>query len=268
MKDLRIAAAIFNSPLGKTESNLDRMIPLIAEAKAKGASLICFPEMNITGYCSGTEANRISIPINSFVTDKLVALSSLHEITILAGIAEKDASGKVFATHLVIWPNKTISSYRKLHIAPPEQGTFTQGLSVPVFEINGFKFGIQLCYDAHFPELSTCMAVKGVDAIFIPHASPRGTSHDKFLSWMRHIPARAYDNSIFLIVCNQTGMNENGLAFPGLAFIADPSGNIIEKDISGNEGILLADLSYELIDRVRSHKMRYFLPNRRSDFLK
>ncbi|MCP4692284.1 MAG: hypothetical protein GY859_29840, partial [Desulfobacterales bacterium] len=121
------------------------------------------------------------------------------------------------------------------------------------------------CYDAHFPELSTHMAVNGADLIFIPHASPRGTSAEKYESWMRHLTARAYDNGVFILACNQTGDNEQGLDFPGLAMVLAPTGKILGKDVSGKEVIMVADLKAADLERVRAHRMAYFLPHRRPD---
>ena len=82
---------------------------------------------------------------------------------------------------------------------------------------------------------------------------------------MRHLPARAFDNSLFIVACNQTGENEKGLGFPGIAVIIGPSGKVIHKDLSGKEGVLLATLKAEDLIRVRSHRMRYFIPNRRPE---
>jgi N-carbamoylputrescine amidase len=109
------------------------------------------------------------------------------------------------------------------------------------------------------------MAVNGADLIFIPHASPRGTPEEKFTSWMRHLTARAFDNSLFIVACNQTGENGKGLHFPGIAVIIGPLGDVIEKKLSHRESLVVADLKSEDLDRVRGHRMRYFLPNRRTD---
>ncbi len=265
MRDIRIAVAIFNAPIGEIESNYNRIISLIAEAKKNNAELICFPEMSLTGYCSDNTAKNFAISIKNNLIKKLTIIAKQFEITILAGIAEKNSNDRLYASHLVLSPDKPLGIYRKLYIAPPETETYSKGNSIPVFEICGFKFGIQLCYDAHFPELSSAMAESGVDAIFVPHASPRLTPIEKYNSWMRHLTARAYDNSVFIIACNQSGDNKNNLSFPGIAIVLDPSGNILAKDISGNDGLLYADLKKEAIDNVRSHKMRYFFPNRRKD---
>lgn len=265
MDDIRVAAAVFNAPLGEVVSNLNRMETHILEAGNAGASVICFPEMSVTGYCSDDRIKTHAISEDDDVILRLRNLADKHKITILAGMAEKDAAEIIYASHFVFIPGARPEKYRKIHIAPPEKPIFTEGNRIPVFEIKGFRFGIQLCYDAHFPFLSNHMAEKGVDAIFIPHASPRGTPKEKYNSWLRHIPARAYDNGIFVIVCNQCGKNKNGLSFPGLAFVTDPSGAIMKKDTSGKEGLLIADLKKEALDHVREHRMRYFLPNTRND---
>jgi N-carbamoylputrescine amidase len=109
------------------------------------------------------------------------------------------------------------------------------------------------------------MAMNGADIIFMAQASPRGTPDEKFKSWMRHLPARAYDNSLFVIACNQTGNNENGLSFPGVSLIIDPSGNIIKKNVTGEESIIVADLKGDDLNRVRNNRMSFFLPNKRAD---
>lgn len=265
MDDIRVALAVFDAALGQITSNLKTMERLILEARHAGCSLICFPEMSLTGYCSDERIRDFALLPTDGALTRLQSLADREDITILAGLAEKDAGGHIYAAQAVILPGRPLETYRKLHIAPPEQGIYTEGDTIPVFDIPGLRFGIQLCYDAHFPFLSTRMAEMGVDVIFIPHASPRGTSEEKFLSWMRHIPARAYDNGIYVLVCNQCGSTENTLDFPGLAFAVDPSGLVMTQDLSGREGLLTVDVTHKRLDYVRSHRMRYFLPNQRRD---
>jgi N-carbamoylputrescine amidase len=174
----------------------------------------------------------------------------------------------LFAAHLVAMPDGTVGVYRKLHIAPPEQPLYAAGDRIPLFDACGIRFGIQLCYDAHFPELSTRMALEGADVIFMPHASPRGNSQEKLTSWMRHLTARAFDNGLFVVACNQTGDNGHGLQFPGLALALDPIGNIMNEYAGPTETILIVDLMAAELEAVRSHRMRYFLPNRRPEIYK
>jgi predicted amidohydrolase len=265
LRDIRVAAVICRSPLGQIRRNLDEMGKWVREAKSQGADLVCFPELNVTGYGTGRQIADLAQPLNGPVVREMVHLAAAEKIAILAGLAEAAADGRIYASHLVLQPSGLAGVYRKLHLAPPEREVFSPGSLVPVFEARGIKFGIQLCYDGHFPELSTCMAEKGVDVVFFPHASPRGHAIEKHHSWMRHLPARAYDNSIFVVACNQVGENGSDLIFPGNALILGPSGEILEKAHSGREGLLVADLRAGELTAVRSHRMRYFFAHRRPE---
>jgi N-carbamoylputrescine amidase len=265
MQDIRVAAVISRSPVGQVRNNLDEMRKWVREAKSKQADLICFPELNVTGYTTGRQIENVAQPSDGTVVREMAQMAASEKIVILAGIAEAAADGNVYASHLVLQPDGQMGIYRKLHLAPPELKVFTPGNLVPVFKVQEIQFGIQLCFDAHFPELSTCMAEKGVDLIFFPHASPRGNALQKHNSWMRHLPARAYDNSIFVVACNQVGDNGCDLVFPGNALILGPSGEILRKATGGREGLLLADLSASDLDRVRRHRMRYFFAHRRPE---
>lgn len=263
MKDIRIAAAIFQSRLLETDRNLDRMEGLIRAAKAEGAAVVCFPEMNITGYSSGPDIQAAAEPIPGPISRRLCDMAAGEGMVVLAGMAERDGEGRIYVSHLAVEPSGKVSVYRKLHIAPPEKAVYSPGETIPLFDIEGIVFGIQLCYDTHFPELSTLMTQRGADVVFMPHASPRGTPEDKYRSWSRHLPARAFDNSLYIVACNQSGKNANGLRFPGIAMVIDPSGNVVGKDLSDREGLIVADLSAAAVERVRNHPMRFFFPNRR-----
>ena len=265
MEDIRIATVIFHSVVGEVRRNLEAMDRWITASKSEGAAIVCFPELNVTGYSHLKEIKRAAESVSGPSIRRLSDLSKSHGVVILAGMVEKDDTNRTYASHLVVKPDGFVGVYRKLHIAPPEQDIFTPGSAIPLFEAGGIKFGIQLCYDSHFPELTTHMAIKGADIIFIPHASPRGTAREKFSSWMRHLAARAFDNGVFVVACNQTGDNEKGLFFPGISVIIGPSGNIIKKDLGNAESLTVVDLKSNDLSRVRNHKMRYFLPNRRPE---
>lgn len=265
MKNIRIAAVIYNSVVGQVQHNLERMLPWIEKAKAEGADLICFPELNVTGYSTDPAIKDFAESLPGPISRKIEQMARDTNAVILAGMAERDSTGRIFASHLVVLPTGIAGKYRKLHIAPPEEAVFSHGQEVALFNILGVKLGVQLCYDAHFPGLASRMAVDGADVIFMPHASPRGTPQKKLDSWMRHLSARAFDNSVFIVACNQVGENKLGLEFPGLAVVIGPSGNILKDKTTDREGMLVTDLKADDLSEVRDHKMRYFLPNRRPE---
>jgi N-carbamoylputrescine amidase len=266
MKTIRVGTVMMESFVNETSYNMEKMHQFIEIAHTYGVQILCFPELNISGYCNRDNILDLAEKVPGPLTDQLICFANQYHMTILAGLPEKDSSGgNVYITHLVISPEKKTECYRKLYLGPPEKKFFSPGYDVPIFHRHGVCFGIQLCYDAHFPELSTFMADAGVDVIFMPHASPHGTSQQKISSWMRHLPARAYDNSIFVVACNASGKNCVGLTFPGVSMAFDPSGNLLEKIKTDHSLLNMYDLNASDMKYVRGHEMRYFFPNRRKD---
>ena len=47
---LNLALAQINTRLGDVEANLEKHLELAAEAQARGADLLVFPELSLTGY--------------------------------------------------------------------------------------------------------------------------------------------------------------------------------------------------------------------------
>ena len=265
MEDIRIAAVTCTCPAGAVDDNLETTARWVQEAAARGAAIVCFPELNLSGYCLDKTVYRATARRYADIVQALSRMATAFDVVILAGTVAGDGGGdRFFAQHLVVVPHGPAGAYAKLHIAPPEKKVFMPGGAISLFETNGARFGIQLCYDAHFPELSTQMAVQGADIFFMPHASPRNTPEAKLTSWMRHLPARAYDNTVFVVACNQSGSNGVGLEFPGVAVALNPSGEPMAKT-TAPDSMIVVDLPQALLEASRNHPMRYFLAGRRPD---
>jgi N-carbamoylputrescine amidase len=265
MQDIRIATVVCRAQVGEIENNLAKVESYTKTASTRGAAIICFPEMNITGYTNQPAAVDIAQSIPGPASEKLIEIATANHMLILAGMAEKGPDGSIYASHLIAGPDGALEIYRKLHIAPPERKHYLPGNDISVHDFRSIRFGVQLCYDTHFPELSTQMALKGAEILFMPHASPRGMAVEKHNSWMRHLTARAYDNSVFVVACNQTGYNGKGLVFPGNAVVIGPPGKVIAKSLSSREDIMFTDLSAAEFANVRNNPMHFFLPNRRPE---
>ncbi|MBU0697810.1 MAG: nitrilase, partial [Proteobacteria bacterium] len=105
MKDIRIAAVICNSLAAKTRHNLDGMVKWIRASKNEGAAVVCFPEMNVTGYSNLAGIKDSAEPVPGTVTRDLLHLAESERIIILAGVVERDDEGRIFASHLVLTPD-------------------------------------------------------------------------------------------------------------------------------------------------------------------
>ena len=265
MENLKVAAAVMRSVWGRKAENLAGMEVLVGEAARRGAQAVCFPEMNVSGYGLRQEMESFAEPIPGPSLEAVLKMAREYDLVILAGLAEKAEKNQYFISHFAAGPEGLIGVYRKIHLGPPEEGIFQPGTECPVFSLGKARFGIELCFDGHFPELSTLLALKGAEVIFVPHASPRESAAEKKERWLRYLPARAYDNSIFLVACNLLGETESGLAFSGSALILDPKGEILAESRDGEEEIVLAELKSEALRRVRENPKGFFLGRRRPE---
>ncbi|MBS0012703.1 MAG: nitrilase [Desulfobacterales bacterium] len=265
-RDVRIALVSCRSAIGDTAGNLRRMEQWIIAAGNQGAHLVCFPELSITGYHVRPPIDTIAEPIDGPCSARLTDLAKKHDISILAGMAERSGN-RIYAAHLLAQPDSgRCRVYRKLHLGPPEKKLFTPAPKIPpLFETRGLRIGVQLCYDAHFPQLSTHMAINGADLLIIAHASPGKSPADKLASWMRHLPARAFDNGVYVAAVNAAGDNGYGLQFPAVAVLISPEGRVLKSYADVDEYMLVADLSAQKLRSVRQHPMKYFLPERRPE---
>jgi N-carbamoylputrescine amidase len=184
---------------------------------------------------------------------------------IIAGLIEMADGERPYISQVVAGPERLIGVYRKTHLSPKEKEIYQAGEVIHVFRHGKMVFGIQLCYEAHFPEISTLMALKGAEIIFMPHASPRGNPGEKLQSWLRHLPGRAFDNALYVVACNQVGKTGEGFTFPGVAVALSAAGNVMAKYMGTHEEMLLVDFQRDEIEEIRKNRMAYFIPNRRPE---
>lgn len=263
MDDLRIAAVCMHAPLGEVEKNLDRIESFVSEASGEGARIVCFPELSVTGYTLKRLTEVLKGPGAVKIMDRLVELAREAHLVIIAGLIEVSGSQKPFITQVIAGPEGLIGLYKKTHLSPAEKGVYQAGQNIEAYNFRDTTFGVALCYETHFPDISSVLALMGADILFFPHASPRGDPRGKFQSWMRHLPARAFDNGVFIVACNQVGSNSDDFLFPGVALVLGPDGQILAKYTGGEERILFADLKADYLQDVRHHRMKYFIPQRR-----
>lgn len=269
LQDVKIALVQMQSKYGEVQSNLHKILQYVQKAAAQKVDIICFPEMCIQGYSREVD---LSLAEN-IQTGKIVALLKQfaldYNIVILAGIAEWGEQEKPFITHLVANADGQCDQYRKVHLGKSEQPFFASGDEIKVFQTAKAKLGIQICWDTHFPEMSTILSLQGAEIIFAPHASPSVVGDRKDI-WLKYLPARAYDNSAFLAACNLVGDNGRGHSFCGGCLVLDPKGNILAEDFAGQESMLVVNLDASKLNKIRSRDSKsmassFYLESRRPE---
>jgi N-carbamoylputrescine amidase len=265
MKDLTVAAVNFRAEFGKIEENLENVRRWAGQLSRQGAQLICFPEMGLSGYDRTPAIHDYCLSVPGPATDELAAIAVRYGVTLLVGLAEVDEEGRRFISQVIVGPEGLVGVYRKTHLNRPEQEIFRAGDDIGVFQLDGCTVGVQLCYDAHYPELSTLQALAGAEILCVASASPRDDPPAKRERMLRYLPARAYDNSCYLLACNLVGTGAQGQSFGGVALIISPKGELLAEAVGWTEGAAVARLPGGEIERLRRTKMGYFLAHRRPD---
>ncbi|MGA4507848.1 carbon-nitrogen hydrolase family protein [Propionibacteriaceae bacterium G1746] len=118
-------------------------------------------------------------------------------------------------------------------------GWVTPGTTVSVVETDLGTFGMIICFDGDYPELSRIQAVRGAEVILRPSALLRSAD-----LWELTSRARAYDNHVFVVGANATGIDPAGVIYFGNSHIVTPTANIIARAAS-HEGWVAARLDPE-----------------------
>jgi predicted amidohydrolase len=282
MENIRIATAQFENKSGDKNYNLGVIKRLAKEASEQQAHAISFHECSVTGYTFARHLSKSELlEVAELIPDgpsikTLIGYARELNITILAGLFEKDRDDNIFKAYVCVDKTGVIAKHRKLH--PFINPHIQPGNSYTVFDLHGWKCGILICYDNNIIENVRATTLLGADIIFMPHVtmctpSPRPGAGfvdaslwlDKKLNrdilrqefdgpkgrnWlMKWLPARAYDNAIYAIFSNPVGMDDDQLK-NGCSMILDPFGDIIAECRSLDDSIVIAEITADKIAKA------------------
>ena len=244
---MRIAAVQMDIKLTDVAGNLSRMIDKVRETRAAGAELTVFPECALTGYCfdSLEEARPYAESIPGASTQKMASVCAELGGFVVFGMLESDGN-RIFNALALVGPKGLIGSYRKIHMPFLGIDRFADYGDRPfaVYDINGVKLGMNICYDGGFPESSRCMSLLGADLIVLPTNWPPGAEPAADYA----VNTRAHENTIYFASADRVGV-ERGIPFIGKSRICDPLGKTIASADHTDEAILYADID---VSRARN----------------
>lgn len=266
MNSLRVALVSLAPAYGDISQNLSIVEGCVRRLSMFGVKLVCFPEMNLTGYSRRDEITSLAQPANGFATQQLQAIARAYDTAVVAGLpCKQESQTRPTISQLFCAPDGTCAVYHKTHLSQREQEVFSAGQSLGLVDWQGIRFGIQLCYDTHFPELSLAQASCGAQVLLMSFASPMGTPETLRERWLRFLPTRAYDSGCFVLACNQAGTSPRpaGKTFPSVILAFDPHGELIGEWVSADPGEVIVDLDVSLVESARNK--RRFLQQRRPE---
>lgn len=273
--DLKIASAQFENKSGDKEYNLNMIDEMSKNAAEEGADIIAFHECSITGYSFSRKLTKDQmLDLSEYIPDgpstqRLIEIAKKNKITLLAGLFERDQDGEIHKSYVCVDENGLQANYHKLH--PFINPHIKPGSNYCVFECKGWKCGILICYDNNIIENVRATCLLGAEIIFMPHVTmctpstrPGAGFVDPKLwenrkndptslrlefdgmkgrQWlMKWLPARAYDNGVYVVFSNPIGMDDDQLK-NGCSMIIDPYGDIIAECRKLDNEFVIADVT-------------------------
>jgi predicted amidohydrolase len=261
MEKIKISSAQFENKSGDKTYNLSVIEKLAKEAASEGSKVIAFHECSITGYTFARKLSREQmLNLAELIPDgpsivRLTEIAKKYDITILAGLFEKDSNENLFKAYVCVDKTGLIAKHRKLH--PFINPHLSPGNSYTIFDLHGWKCGILICYDNNVIENVRATVLLGANIIFMPHVTmctPSSRPGAGFVDpelwfnrendptslrlefdgmkgreWlMKWLPSRSYDNGIYAVFSNPIGMDDDQLK-NGCSMIIDPFGDIVAE---------------------------------------
>lgn len=281
MKDFRICLVQCSpSTLGSPDHNLSLMETHLKQATDKGADLIAFPEVTLTGYVNDPgEVRARAMPVDGSLVRKAIELSATYSTYFSFGLFEKSGED-IYDTYVLAGKGKLIGSYQKIHVPARERGLFTPGVEFKVFELPFVKVGFAICYDNEFPESHICLALQGAELIVMPYAwaehwekedyVERCVTDDEVLRerqrWMYMMfGARCRDTGTYSAMVDHSGIEAHGpWRFVGKSMILAPTGRVLAETEGWRDEAIFADLDAQLLEDYRNMDC-YVLKSREPD---
>lgn len=250
-------AAIQMVSTPQVADNLVTVRRLVAEAAARGATLVALPEYwPIMGMVDADKVAHAEAPGGGPIQDCMAQLAREHGIWLVGGTLPmvSPSAGKVLNSTLVYNPQgESMSRYDKIHLFGFNKGaesydearTIVPGESVGVFEAPFGRVGLSVCYDLRFPELYRAMGECALVIVPAAFTYTTGRAH-----WEVLLRARAIENQCYVLAAAQGGLHVNGRRTYGHSMLVDPWGEV-KAVLPEGEGVIVGELDPSYLAGVR-----------------
>ena len=272
-RQVRIAVAQYAPHVGDVDGNRAAAVAWARRSVDEGVDLLVLPELASSGYVfeSDEEAARTAEDANNgrivAALAEVCAGSGMHCV---AGVNESCGETR-HNSAVLLGPQGTLATYRKLHLFHDEQSWFEPGGELPVVDLPFGRVGMVICYDLWFPEAVRSLAIAGAEVVAVPTnwvASFRRQVYDAAGYCQGDIVAMASaaQNGVVMACADRVGV-ERDVRFLGASVIVGADGWPVAGPAGAEEETLLvADVDLDTVARARSRTPRnHLIEDRRPD---
>lgn len=264
MPTTRIALANLAFP-ASPEAAVAATTAAIAEAAARGAELVCFPECFVPGYRAlGAPVPPAGAEWLDAAHTRVAEAAEQARIAVALG-TERFVDGALRITVLVIGPDGTRLGWQdKVQLDPSEDHLYEPGAGREVFTVGDLTFGIVICHEGwRYPEAVRAAVLAGAQLVLHPHFSPAepggfqpgGYAEPGNSFHEAAVLCRAAENSAWFATVNCAAVGA-----PTTSAVARPDGTLLAFQEHGLAGLLLCDLDLEEATRELALRLREWSP--------
>jgi omega-amidase len=227
--------------------SIEHAMKILRKAIAFDPDIVCLPELWYPKAVDDFE----------YEFKPIIDLAKEQSIIIIAGaFLERIDTKQYISSPVISGTGETLGRQIKIHPFASQRAIATPGSTVKIFCCGGIKFGVAICYDLVFPEISRALVTKGAELIFYPSKiSVKGIK-----PWHMYAQVRALENRIPVgapNICDDGFGGKSTL----VTFSYDKKTDIaIPKLMFGSvkEQTFGIDVDLEYVRKIRNQRMKDF----------
>ena len=278
---MKLIAAVAQTAtvLFDTAATVAKAETLMAEAAARGAQVLVFPEAFIGGYPKGADFHifigartpegrqdflkyyEAAVELDGPEIAQLAQAAGAHKLYVCVGIIERDG-GTLYCTAVYLGPEGTVlGHHRKLMPTALERLVwgYGDGSTLKAVDTPFGKLGAGICWENYMPALRMAMYQQRVALYCAPTADDR----DTWISTMQHV---AMEGRCFVLsscqhlrraqlpmdaLHNRLPEPPDTLLMRGGSCIISPLGKVLASPVYGEDVLLTAEIDLDDIPRAQ-----------------
>jgi predicted amidohydrolase len=257
---IKVALVQMAPALGDFDRNLQTHLRWLETPEAKEADLVIFPELSLTGYLLQDLVAEVAIPL---AEDRTLAplLDAAGDRDVVFGLVERSSGFLFYNAAVYASRGRLVHVHRKVYL--PTYGMFDEGRyfaagrRFQAFDTRFGKLGLLICEDAWHLSSPYLLALQGAHTLLVLSGSPgrglavKGAEAASVQAWERVGKVLSQFLTVHWAYVNRVGY-EDGLAFAGGSYVADPFGELLLDGAQNAEAIYRADLPLSSLRRART----------------